>query len=79
MAFIKKLKKKFEEPGNKAGAVQSKNTLGEEEDSPPREVAKRSAIIRKLKEIGYKTGEIKIIFGKRKSASAKVREENQKK
>jgi len=79
MSFLKKLKKEVEEPGNKAGAVQSKNTLGTEEDSPPQEEAKRSAIFRKLKEIGYKTGEIKIVFGKRKSASAKVREEKQKK
>ncbi len=79
MPILKKLRKEVEKPGKKAGVVQSKNTLGVGEDSPPREVVKRSAIFRKLKEIGYKTGEIKIIFGKRKSASTKVREEKQKK
>ncbi len=80
MDFIKKLRKTTRDPGEKAGGAQPENTLSTEKDpSPPQESVKRSAIFRKLKEIGYKTGEIKIAFGKRKKSSAKAREKKQEK
>ena len=81
MAFKKKrLKKTTKEPGEKAEGAQPENTPGSEEDLPPQEeLVKRSAIFRKLKNIGYKTGEIKTIFGKRKKSSARVREKKQEK
>ena len=79
MAFRKKLSKKVESPDQKEGVLKSKNKAGIDEDSPPRESVKRSAIFRKLKEIGYKTGEIKVVFGKRKNASANDREKKQEK
>ena len=80
MGFIKKLKKTTKEPGTKAEGAQPENIPDSEEDlPPPEESVKRSAIFRKLKNIGYKTGEIKTIFGKRKKTSAKVDEKKQQK
>jgi hypothetical protein len=80
MGFEKKLRKTTEEPGENAEGAQSENIPGSEKDLPlPEESVKRSAIFRKLKNIGYKTGEIKTIFGKRKKSSARVREKKQEK
>jgi hypothetical protein len=80
MDFVKKLRKKTREPGEEAEDAQPENTQNTEKNpSPPQESVKRNAIFRKLKEIGYKTGEIKMVFGKRKKSSAKTREKKQEK
>jgi hypothetical protein len=79
MDFIKKERETTKEPGKKAGDAQPENTLDTVKDpSPAPESVKRNAIFRKLKKIGYKTGEIKMIFGKRKKSSTKVHKKSRK-
>ncbi|MCP5108431.1 MAG: hypothetical protein GY950_33905 [bacterium] len=59
MDFLEKLKKRF------VGSAAPDKDVPPQDDKPSGEIARKSAIRRKLKDIGYRTEEINTAWGKK--------------